>query len=80
MKLNIIKLTLLCCVFSLFQTADDDSDTNPHDFDNADVECGLSTHLNIGQHSFSQMQVCDSNICILFLGENLFGSIYFETG
>lgn len=37
--------------------ADDDSDTNPHDFDGVDLEYGLSSHLNIGQHSFSQMQV-----------------------
>lgn len=40
-----------------FGTADDDSDTNPHDFDSVDLEYGLSSHLNIGQHSFSQMQV-----------------------
>lgn len=41
--------------------ADDDSDVNPHDFDGcgSDHEYGgSSTHLNIGQHSFSQMQVC----------------------
>lgn len=48
-------------------TADDDSDVSPHDFEGggSDFEYnhigsnGLSigSHLNIGQHSFSQMQV-----------------------
>lgn len=41
----------------LLLIADDDSDSNPHDFDNVNLEYGLSSHLNIGQHSFSQMQV-----------------------
>lgn len=42
-------------------TADEDSDINPHDFDGTDVEYG--THRNIGQHSFSQMQVmCNRTI------------------
>ncbi|XP_055373976.1 protein GDAP2 homolog isoform X2 [Condylostylus longicornis] len=45
--------------------ADDDSDNCPHDFDDnySDLELGhinvnssMSSHLNIGQHSFSQMQ------------------------
>lgn len=40
-------------------TADEDSDINPHDFDGTDVEYG--THRNIGQHSFSQMQVMSPN-------------------
>lgn len=53
-----------------FIAADDDSDVSPHDFDCGDGGVsdfeynhigsnglGLSTHLNIGQHSFSQMQV-----------------------
>lgn len=43
----------------LFFSADDDSDTNPHDFEGSDHDYGVNmgTHLNIGQHSFSQMQV-----------------------
>lgn len=41
-----------------FAAADDDSDT--HDFDGAgsDVEYAGADHRSIGQHSFSQMQVC----------------------
>ncbi|XP_031640596.1 protein GDAP2 homolog isoform X4 [Contarinia nasturtii] len=41
---------------SVMINADDDSDTNPRDLDSVDIEYGLSSHLNIGQHSFSQMQ------------------------
>lgn len=47
-----------CFYFFRFSAADDDSDT--HDFDGAgsDVEYGGADHRHIGQHSFSQMQVC----------------------
>lgn len=43
----------------VYLLADDDSDSSPHDFEggNIDLEYGLSSHMNIGQHAFSQMQV-----------------------
>lgn len=49
------------CFCFYFSVADDDSDVNPHDFEGSGSDHeygGFSTHLNIGQHSFSQMQVC----------------------
>lgn len=49
-------------------SADDDSDTSPHDLEGGDIDLeygpmggsgySLGSHFNIGQHSFSQMQVC----------------------
>lgn len=56
-----ILLTIIITIF----IADDESDENPHnDIDGgSDLDChysngfNLSSHLNIGQHSFSQMQV-----------------------
>lgn len=51
-----IEINSCVCICSF--AADDDSDA--HDFDGAgsDVEYGGADHRNIGQHSFSQMQVC----------------------
>lgn len=51
--------------------ADDDSDANPHDFDGTDLEYGstYSSHLNIGQHSFSQMQVNNNTKLIIAISK-----------
>lgn len=75
----------LFCLLS----ADDDSDTSPHDLEGGGSDhdytsinitggLGLSSHLNIGQHSFSEMQVCAFFFFVrfsdaAFFGENLFG-------
>lgn len=42
--------------FLFWDLGDDDSDIGPHDLEGVDVEYGLSSYRNIGQHSFSQMQ------------------------
>lgn len=72
----------------IYSTADDESDVSPHDMEGGgiDLEYGspngnssglsLGSHFSIGQHSFSQMQVC----CLdnfRFFGKFIFLFIFF---
>lgn len=73
-KFYLLILNLFIMFFlSISNAADDDSDTNPQDFDNPDVEYGLGSHLNIGQHSFSQMQVNIREIIFFICSYNTYG-------
>lgn len=83
---SLLNIANECLIKFSYVTADEESDVNPQDYEGTDAEYG--SHLNIGQHSFSQMQVKKvhnfrkmpwqhySNYLFIFIRAILIGSVY----